>query len=36
LVCVVKSSLMVLPECFRLSAPGLADIGRTWGKTRKW
>lgn len=29
LVCVVKSSLMVLPECFRLSAPGLADIGRT-------
>ena len=24
---VVKSSLMVLPECFRLSRPGLADIG---------
>jgi hypothetical protein len=33
--CVVNSSLMVLPECFRFSAPGLADIGRTWGKTRK-
>lgn len=25
--CVVKSSLIVLPECFRFSAPGLADIG---------
>jgi hypothetical protein len=29
--CVVKSSLIVLPECFRLSVPGLADI---WRKLR--
>lgn len=28
--CVVKSSLIVLPECFRLSAPELADIGQSW------
>jgi hypothetical protein len=26
--CVVKSSLIVLPECLRLSVPVLADIGR--------
>lgn len=26
--CVLKSSWMVLAECFRFSAPGLADIGR--------
>jgi hypothetical protein len=25
--CVVNSSLIVLPECFRFSAPVLADIG---------
>jgi hypothetical protein len=29
--CVVKSSLMVLPECFRLSVPELADIWRALG-----
>jgi hypothetical protein len=33
--CVVKSSLMVLPECFRFNALVLADIGRTWGWTRE-
>jgi hypothetical protein len=28
--CVVKRSLIVLAECFRFSAPGLADIGHEW------
>jgi hypothetical protein len=28
--CVVKSSLMVLAECFRFNAPELADFGRAW------
>ena len=26
--CVPNSSVMVLPECFRFSTPGWADIGR--------
>lgn len=30
--CVLKSSLIVLAECFRFSTPGLADIGYEWRK----